>query len=328
MTALTRILLLCLPLQGVLAADPQAGSRAVSCLGRLVPGHSLTLVEVPYFTQEPPILTELLVKEGDRVTQGQVLARTHHHPIAKAMFEESEAALLVAQRTLELTKAGAEPTVVAAQKALYDSQKASSQLEEHLYQRRVNLEKENAISAEELDIARVKAEMGRKNLEQAEKNLLALTVVQKEKITLGEAQVSAALASLEKAKATLALTEIRAPFAGMILRIHAWPGEKAEREGLLEMGDVAHMRVEAEVYVSDIRHVKAGQKAELRGEAFEGKLSATVEAVTPLVRPNQFVNTDPKSIRENRVVTVWLTVDEPSKVETLSGAEVSVVIGP
>jgi HlyD family secretion protein len=126
----------------------------------------------------------------------------------------------------------------------------------------------------------------------------------------------------------LALTEIKSPLNAMILRIHAYPGEKAEKDGLLELGDVEHMQVEAEVYVSDIRQVSLGQKAEIRSEAFEGALSAKVTAIDPLVRPNRFVDLNPQSVRENRVVKVRLALESPATVERLSGAEVSVVINP
>lgn len=304
------------------------GDNAVSCLGRLVPGREVTLVEVPFFTQEPPIVTELLVKAGDRVEKGQPLARTHHYAIAAAMLKESEAALVVAEKSLELTRAGAEPTTVAAQKAQLESLTASAKLAENLYQRRLALAQHGEISSEEVDTARLKTEISQKNREQAELTLRALTTVQKEKIALGEAEVEKARSALARSQAMLSLTEIRAPLGGMILRVFAHPGEKAERQGLLEMGDVARMRVQAEVYVSDIRFVRVGQQAEIRGEAFAGKLGAVVEAIDPLVRPNRFLDVSPKSVRENRVVTVWLTMDDPARVETLSGAEASVVIQP
>lgn len=310
------------------AQDKSASSIRVSCLGRLVPGNEITLIEVPYFTQEPPIVQELLVKEGDRVKKDQALARTHHFAIAKAMMEESEAALMVSQKSLELIKAGAEPTVVDAQEAQAKSMMAEAELEKNLYERRVELEKDKAISKEELDTARLKSELARSNMLQADKTLLSLTVVQKEKLALAQAEVMQSSAALARSVAMLELTEIKSPLNAMILRIHAYPGEKAEKNGLLELGDVEHMQVEAEVYVSDIRQVSVGQKAEIRSEAFEGALSARVTAIDPLVRPNRFVDLNPQSIRENRVVKVRLAIDAPAAVEKLSGAEVSVVINP
>ena len=320
---ITLMLMAFLPL-GAAAAEEQS----VACLGRLVPGNSVILVEVPFFTQEPPIITELLVKEGDQVHKGDILARTHHFPIATAMVAESEAALLVAKCTLALTRAGAEPTLVAAQKAEFESMTASAKLDDNLFQRRVPLERQKAITSEELDTARLKSEISQKNMEHAQLTLQALTTVQKEKLELEAARVADAEQALKRSQAMLALTEIKAPQDGTILQIHARPGEKAERDGLLEMGDTLHMRVQAEVYVSDIRYVRPGQRAEIRSEAFEDALKAKVESIDPLVRPNRFVDVSPKSIRENRVVTVWLSLEKPQAVETLSGAEVSVVITP
>ena len=323
-----RILVLLLFLPWGISSRAETAVEAVSCLGRLVPGDEILLLEIPYFTQEPALLRELLVREGDRVTKNQVLATTHHRPVALAMVKEAEAALEVSKKTMDLVKAGAEPTVIAAQMALFKSTQADADLDEALYRRRAELEKDKAISDEEMDSARYKAEASRHRAEQAEKHLLSLSVVQKEKSDLAEAEVAAAQAALARALAMYELTEIRAPLDGMVLRIFARPGEKTERSGLMELGDVAHMRVEAEVHVSDIRRVAPGQKAEIRSEAFEGSLSARVESIDPLVRPNRFVDVNPKAVRENRVVTVRLSLDTPAAVEKLSGAEVSVVIRP
>lgn len=321
---------ICLWVWGKGAAIPALAEErpAVSCLGRLVPGADIILVEVPFFTQEPPIIAELLVKEGDKVAKGQVIARTHHHRIATTMLLQAQAEVQVSRLALALTLAAAEPTLVAAQKAQFESMTASATLEENLYKRRLSLEKQNAVTGEELDTAKLKAEISQKNMEHARLSLEALRTPQKEKIDLDNARLNASLAAEAKAEQMLQLTEIKAPLEGTILQIHARPGEKAEKNGLLEMGDTAHMRVQAEVYVSDIRHVRAGQKAEIRGEAFAGSLSAQVESIDPLVRPNRFVDVSPKSVRENRVVNVWLSLDNPAAVETLSGAEVSVVITP
>jgi len=305
------------------AAEPK-----VSCLGRLVPGDDILLIQVPYFTQEPAIVEELLVKEGEKVSKGQLLARTHHADLAREMANEARAKWEVAKKNLELVKAGAEATVIAAQKAQVFRLKAETALEEALYQRRLQLQKDQAISHEEMESAQLKSEASRMRVEQAEKTLLSLSTVQKEKIDLAAAQVAEAESTLKRTEALAALTEIRSPIDGRVLRIHARAGETAGEKGLLELGDTEHMRIEAEVHVSDIRRVAAGQKAEIQSEAFSGKLTGRVQSVDPLVHPNRFLDSDPKAMRENRVVSVWLVLDEPSAVQNLAGAEVSVVIQP
>ncbi len=59
---------------------------AVGALGRLEPSGGVVQVAAPYSVQGPSILAELLVGEGQSVTNNQALARTHVHESAQAAW--------------------------------------------------------------------------------------------------------------------------------------------------------------------------------------------------------------------------------------------------
>jgi len=109
-------------------------------------------------------------------------------------------------------------------------------------------------------------------------------------------------AGVARARAQLAQSEVRAPSAGTVLHVGARPGEAVGPQGLVILGDLTELIVRAEIYIDDVRKVKAGQKATLESDAFEGKLEGVVESVGRLVNPQGLFSNDPLAYTDQRVV--------------------------
>ena len=54
-------------------------------------------------------------------------------------------------------------------------------------------------------------------------------------------------AEVVRTKALAAITQLRSPISGQVLSIETWPGEMPKNDGVIALGDVEHMRAEAEV---------------------------------------------------------------------------------
>lgn len=148
---------------------------------------------------------------------------------------------------------------------------------------------------------------------------------EQELITL-DGLLQEARASLARSNADLVLTELRAPLAGTVLKIHTRVGERPADKGILEMGASDRMEALLEVYESDVARVKPGMAVTITSESggFEGQLRGTVRLVSPQVRQRQVLSTDPSGDADARVVEVWVRLDADSaqRVRSLAGLKV------
>jgi HlyD family secretion protein len=135
-----------------------------------------------------------------------------------------------------------------------------------------------------------------------------------------------AWAEREKLKAELLLTELRAPMAGTVLKLHARVGERPTETGVLELGASNRMQALVEVYESDIDRVRLGQSVTLTSEngGYQGTLTGEVIRISPQVRQRSVLSTDPTGDADARVVEVRVALDpaDSQRVRDLTGLKV------
>jgi len=140
------------------------------------------------------------------------------------------------------------------------------------------------------------------------------------------ARLSEARAELTKLETELALSQLRSPIDGLVLRVFAQPGERPNANGILEVGANQTMEAVAEVYESDISRVRLGQRVRLESESggYKGTVMARVIRISPQVRQRQVLSTDPSADADARIVEVRLALDpaESSRLRSLAGLKV------
>ncbi len=139
-----------------------------------------------------------------------------------------------------------------------------------------------------------------------------------------------AKANVERAQAELELSYVRAPHAGIILKINTFPGELVKNEGILELGNIQKMYVTAEVYETDISRVKLGQSVTIKTDKIIGDLEGNVEEIGWKVGRQDVLGTDPVVDTDARVVEVKISLDHRSsaKVNRLTNLKINVIIHP
>ena len=247
--------------------------RGVSALGRLNPAGNVRRLDAPSGAMgASPRVETLLVEEGDRVEAGQVLARFDTHPDQLADFEVAKATI-----------------------ASLEQRQALLQREVQRYER---LLQSGAISAETLDVRKIKL----------------LTVQQ---------ELRKAKAELQRRRIKLPDGELVAPFSGTVLEIFARPGERPGSDGVLSIGRSDQMEAVLEVYESDIGRVRVGQRVLLQSEngGFDGELQGRVRRIDPLVQQRDVLSTDPTADTDARVVEVYVALDpaDARRVRQLTG---------
>jgi HlyD family secretion protein len=162
-------------------------------------------------------------------------------------------------------------------------------------------------------------------------NLNKLLEVRDVDINKAKAEIAEAEANFKQAQEELALTMVRSPITGQVLKIYSYPGEYVNiSKGILEIGQTKNMSVIAEVYESDIRKIRLQQKAIIISEngAFDGKVIGTVNQIGLKIGKKDILTTDPAADTDSRVVEVEILLhpDDSKKVSFLTNSNVIVKI--
>ncbi len=260
-------------------------------------------------------IAEILVKEGERVERGQLLARLDDR-VARARVQRAAAALAGAEARRDLALHGPRPEEIRAAQA--EARAARAVLGERaLNNGRVGkLVAEAAVSVAEADVARFGAAAAEAQAAAAEARLAVLERGSREEDKrAAAAQAASAAAELEEAQALLAQTELRAPRAGIILRRALEPGTQVglvPPMPVLALADAEHVQLRAEVDETDVAAVAPGQHGYATAETFgAARVPGHVERVLGELGRKRIVTDDPRARIDTRVLEVLFVPDAP-----------------
>jgi HlyD family secretion protein len=197
-------------------------------------------------------VVEVLVEEGMRVKEGQILARLDDTNV-KTSLQVAEAQLESSRTTLDETRA----------------QLKQAELE---FRRATDLAKQKIASQSELDRAESEANTLKARLERQQRDVI-----------VAERTVASWQQQLDD-------TIIRAPFAGIVTTKNAQPGEMISpmsvggftRTGICTIVDMESLEIEIDVNESYINRVAANQPVEATLDAYsEWKIPCKVIAIIP-----------------------------------------------
>jgi HlyD family secretion protein len=337
---------------------------AVAALGRLEPQGEVIRLSAPN-SQTGIRVNQLLVKKGDKIRQGQVVAILDSYIPNLAALEKAKRQVEVSQANLQQVEAGAKRGDISAQQATISRLEAdlrgsvftqqatiarleaelkNSETENNRYQK---LYQEGAISASDADTKRLRMdtvkeqlneanaslkrtiETLQKQLNESQARLNSIVEIRPTDVQLAQANVKSAIASVQQAQAELNLSSIRSPIDAQVLKINTWTGEIIGNKGILELGQTQQMYVVAEVYETDIKKVRLGQLVTITGEAFTGKLKGTVTDIGLQVGRQNIFNTNPGSDTDNKIVDVKIRIDKSAdnqRVSSLTNLQVQALI--
>lgn len=238
------------------------------------------------------VITELLVKEGDRVEKGSLLLRID--PIqTRAEVTAQEAVLASTQSEARNQKAGIAVQETNVQRdeagvrvAEAELRRANQnyELRQRIFERKQELYEDNLISKDDYELVKndvinaesslAQAEVG---LEQAHSQLAFSKMVLEQARTSYEtamSRVAQQQAFLERSQDTLSKTTIRSPLAGIITQLNVEVGERAvpgtlnnPAATLMIIADLSVIEAEVEVDETDIVDLELGQKAVVKVDA-------------------------------------------------------------
>jgi HlyD family secretion protein len=173
----------------------------------------------------PGRVLELLVKEGDDVKEGQIIAQMKTSEIESIQSQISEA-VKIAQNQLDKVNRGVEPEVLKSAENLQQIAQQQMDLMSKTYSRFQNLYAEGVVSGQERDVIYFKYKAAQKELETANLNVQLLKRGNNEELK------NSAQSVLNQAKSADELTQeikdnasIKAPASGIISTVIAKKGE-------------------------------------------------------------------------------------------------------
>ncbi|WP_225913766.1 ABC exporter membrane fusion protein [Leptolyngbya ohadii] len=336
--------------------QPEVAPRVqtVTALGYLEPRGEVIKLSAPSPGGSTSRVEQLLVKQGEVVKAGQIIAVLDSRDRLQAALVEAQKQVNVAQSNLAVVKAGAKRGEVNAQQAEIARLAAQRQgdvqaqaatvarLEAELQnaqaeaQRYELLYQQGAVSASLRDSKALTLATAQRNLQEAQVVLqriqstrspeLAAAVATLDRIAevrpvdvaAAQAQVEGAIAAVQQAKAQLDLATVRAPQDGVVLEIHTRPGELISSDGIVELGQTQQMTARLEVYETEIGKVKLGQRVKLYADSFSDPLNGNVIEIGVQVKRQNVINSDTSANIDARVVEVRVQLD-PASVQQVAG---------
>lgn len=301
----------------------------VGALGRVEPASRIRKLTQPGGFAITRV-QRLLVAEGDRVEAGQLVAELEDAAQKDAQLAQAEASLEEAKANLAKTVAGGRPSELAAQRARIRSLAAQEEIARRDAARSDQLVPSGAGAAATADRNRAAAARAAAERAEAEAQLETLTHPRPEDVALREALVSAAEAQVTRARAEAALSRIRAPIAGTVLRVYARPGDQVGADGLLDVADLDRMDVVADVYETDLPRLRPGAEAEVIVPGEPRRYAATVREIGWLVRRTVQAGTDPVAAVDARTIEVRLALSDEGRDALMrrTNMQVQVAIRP
>jgi HlyD family secretion protein len=290
---------------------------AVVAIGRLEPEGEVIKLSVP--NAQDSRVNQILVREGDRVRAGQVIAilqgidrrtadvndaraevKLQQAQLRKVQQGDAKKAQIVSEEAVMIRLEAQMKAEMQQRKAAIASTEATLQNAELTYQRRQALFRKGAIARADLELAQRELNTAKADLEerkgalqqtlttipaemaQQSAKLAELREIRPVDLQIAAAQLEKAEIAVKQRQALLEDVQVRAPISGQILRINTRIGEQVNTsQGIVEIARTDQMIVKAEINENSIGKIRRRQRAIMSSEygGFFGEIHGSVEQI-------------------------------------------------
>ncbi len=260
------------------------------------------------------VLSELKVKDGQKVKKGDVVAVLSNFARADVSLRIAEADLAKLKQTGEFVLRGTRQADIALQEA-----QLKTSIEQHKLDALLRNRAGKAPDVRELEAAIAEQGLERQKVRlQLAKTTLANDLAQHE-IDLANTQ-----SRVDSAKRTLEDALVRTPIDGVVVQIFTREGERVSPNGIVKIVDMSRLRVLADVDELNVGRLKVGGKVDVTFRGNNDVYKGTIERIAPTVKRMQRVEPDGGSSTDARVVQVEITIDDPASMPQVLGRETRV----
>jgi len=281
-------------------------------------------------------IAAVLVQEGDRVRQGQLVARLDTRRL-EPQVAQAEAQVAAQRQVVQRLRNGSRPEEIAQARANVDSAKADAVNARQMYERvkgAAEMSAGRAVRQQDVDSAKAALEVAEAKLAVNEKALdLAVIGPRKEDIAQNEAQLRANEAQLAFLRQQLIDAQLLAPIDAVVRTRVLEPGDMASpQRPVFTLAITDPKWVRAYVSEPDLGKVRPGMAASVRVDSFPnrrfdgwvGFISPVAEFTPKSVQTEElrtslvyevrvFVKDPSDELRLGAPATVYLNTDQETK---------------
>jgi HlyD family secretion protein len=274
------------------------------------------------------VIEEILVKQGDHVAKGQLLARIECNDII-AEISQHIADDAAATAVYERLKNGSRPEDIAVAEADLALVQARRTEAESAYERTASLLKSGSSSLALALTTERDSRIATAQVLAAQNRLTLLKLGPRvEEIAEAKAREESSRRSIEGSKARLAKCEIRSPVNGTVLHKYVSAGELVSiynPQPLLSLAQTDRYRVRAEVDEKDVTRIHLGQPVSIVVDAASHqRLSGTVVELGQSMGRRQILTTDAADKSDHDVMEVVINLNGDASALPI-GLRVSVI---
>jgi HlyD family secretion protein len=264
--------------------------------------------EIKVSAEVPGKVASLKVKEGQRVSQGEVIAELDQ-TTKKLKVEQARAALVVAEKNLAKIKALPRKQDISIAAAQVEEAKATLTEIERNLNRIQYLYDSHSVAEAELEKAKTEYDMAVAKLKAAEAKLsLVESGPLPEEVDVLEAQVKQAATALNIARDQLQKMTIRAPCDGIVSSVCTQEGEMVGGGGVIAtLSKLDDKWVKIFVSEKDLWMFKPGQEVIIRPTTFKEKTFPGT--VTYVARRAEFVPKQVETSEDREYMVFEIKID-------------------
>lgn len=282
------------------AASASVERESLVSLARLEPASKVVNVKA----NVSDLIAEVLVREGDRVEEGQTLLRLEGQALREAELEAKK---------IKREQAKLKPLEVEAQRARIRSIEAELDFAREEVGSQKGLSEKGFSAGREFRNAQLRVKRTEEQLNEARADLKRMEA--SVELTLRQAEND-----ITQAQARYRRTLVVSPLSGQVLRVRAIEG--AHTGGLLvSVGATDEMYAVGEVHANEIRLVSLGQRARFTSAALPEPIDGVVAEIGAMIYGNHITGEDPSGPKGLRVVPVRVKLEPNELASRLTNLE-------
>jgi len=233
---------------------------------RTFPGKVEASKQVELTFQVPGLLVSLPVREGQKVSQNEVIAQLRQEDF-RARLAALRGQLDRARADLQAAQAGARPEERQRLEAQVRSAEASLANARAEYARATQLLRSRTISRVEFERAETTCQVAQENLESARQTLVQSAVGREEDILAREAEVRGLEGRVVEANLQLADATLRAPYDGVIAQRFVEQGQNVRaKQPVVKFQDIAEIDIAVDIPEGVMAEIRSADIVQLVAE--------------------------------------------------------------
>jgi multidrug resistance efflux pump len=258
---------------------------------------------------------KLLIREGQQVTRGEIIAVLSNYPKATVALRVAEGDLAKLRFIDAEALRKIRPAQIALQEAALQSAEQNNRLRAL----------ERARSNKPLDQRELEARIADLDLQKQRSDLQLAKQALASDCERNRIDISKIEALVEHERKVQEQSLIRSPLNGVVIQIYSRVGEQFNSKGIAKIVDMTQLRVIAEVDELYIGRVTVGGKVEVAFRGNPKTYHGTIIYVASSVKRMQRADPSASSSTEARTIEVQIGFDDTSDIPQVLGREARVV---